>query len=92
MAKARTTYICQNCGTVHTRWVGKCEGCGQWNTIVEEDALGGIGGGPGKVPKKGRPVALTTLDGETEDAPRVATGIAELDRATAAASCAARPC
>lgn len=82
MAKARTTYICQNCGTVHTRWVGKCEGCGQWNTIVEEDALGGIGGGPGKVPKKGRPVALTTLDGETEDAPRVATGIAELDRAT----------
>ncbi|KQV43414.1 MULTISPECIES: DNA repair protein RadA [unclassified Rhizobium] len=82
MAKARTQFICQNCGTVHPRWVGKCEGCGQWNTIVEEDPMGGIGGGPGKTPKKGRPVALTTLSGEIEEAPRIATGISELDRAT----------
>jgi DNA repair protein RadA/Sms len=82
MAKARTQFICQNCGTVHPRWVGKCEGCGQWNTIVEEDPMGGIGGGPGKTPKKGRPVALTTLSGEIEDAPRITTGISELDRAT----------
>jgi DNA repair protein RadA/Sms len=82
MAKARTQFICQNCGTVHPRWVGKCEGCGQWNTIVEEDPMGGIGGGPGRTPKKGRPVALTTLSGEIEDAPRITTGISELDRAT----------
>ncbi|WP_349433714.1 DNA repair protein RadA [Pararhizobium sp. A13] len=82
MAKARTQFICQNCGTVHPRWVGKCEGCGQWNTIVEEDPMGGIGGGPGKTPKKGRPVALTTLSGEIEDAPRIQSGISELDRAT----------
>ena len=82
MAKARTQFICQNCGTVHARWVGKCEGCGQWNTIVEEDPMGGIGGGPGKTPKKGRPVALTTLSGEIEDAPRIQSGISELDRAT----------
>src|SRR5690606_35108102 len=82
MAKARTQFVCQNCGTVHNRWVGKCEGCGEWNTVVEEDPMGGIGAGPGKVPKKGRPVALTTLSGETEEAPRIRTGIAELDRAT----------
>ncbi|CAN7168526.1 DNA repair protein RadA [Pararhizobium sp. LjRoot255] len=82
MAKARTQFICQNCGTIHPRWVGKCEGCGQWNTIVEEDPMGGIGGGPGRTPKKGRPVALTTLSGEIEDAPRITTGISELDRAT----------
>jgi DNA repair protein RadA/Sms len=82
MAKARTQFICQNCGTVHARWVGKCEGCNQWNTIVEEDPMGGIGGGPGRTPKKGRPVALTTLSGEIEDAPRIMTGISELDRAT----------
>jgi DNA repair protein RadA/Sms len=82
MAKARTQFICQNCGTVHTRWSGKCDGCGEWNTIVEEDPMGGIGSGPGKVPKKGRPVALTALSGEIEEAPRIYTGIAELDRAT----------
>ncbi|MGR6431394.1 DNA repair protein RadA [Rhizobium sp. PAMB 3174] len=82
MAKPRTQFICQNCGTVHSRWAGKCDGCGEWNTIIEEDPTGGIGGGPGKTPKKGRPVALTTLSGEIEEAPRVQTGISELDRAT----------
>ncbi|MBD8553077.1 DNA repair protein RadA [Rhizobium sp. CFBP 8762] len=82
MAKAKTQFVCQNCGTVYTRWVGKCDGCGQWNTIVEEDPMGGIGGGPGKTPKKGRPVALTLLSGEIEEAPRIETGISELDRVT----------
>ena len=82
MAKARTQFVCQNCGTVHTRWSGKCDGCGEWNTIVEDDPMGGIGGGPGKVPKKGRPVALTSLSGEIEEAPRIQTGISELDRVT----------
>lgn len=82
MAKARTQFVCQNCGAVHARWVGKCEGCGEWNTIVEDDPTAGIGGGPGRTPKKGRPVALTALSGEIEEAPRIPTGIAELDRAT----------
>lgn len=82
MAKAKTQFVCQNCGTLHSRWVGKCDGCTQWNTIVEEDLMGGIGGGPGKTPKKGRPVTLTTLSGEIEEAPRIYTGISELDRAT----------
>src|SRR6218665_3450058 len=82
MAKARTQFVCQNCGTVHSRWAGKCEGCGEWNTIVEEDPMGGIGSGPGKGPKKGRAVALTALSGEIEEAPRIHTGISELDRAT----------
>ncbi len=81
MAKSKTQFICQNCGAVHNRWAGKCEGCGEWNTIVEEDPMGGIGGGPGKTPKKGRPVALYNLSGESEQAPRIHTHIAELDRA-----------
>ena len=83
MAKARTQFICQNCGTVHTRWAGRCDACGEWNTIVEEDPTGGIGGGPGKqARRKGRAVALTTLSGDIEDAPRIVTGIAEFDRVT----------
>ncbi len=82
MAKARTQFICQSCGAVHNRWAGKCENCGEWNTIVEEDPMGGIGGGPAKTPKKGRPVALTALSGEIEEAPRIQTGISELDRVT----------
>ncbi|MBO6719287.1 MAG: DNA repair protein RadA [Rhizobiaceae bacterium] len=84
MAKSRVQFICQNCGTAHSRWAGKCDSCGAWNTLVEEGTAGGIGSGPQalKSARKGRPVALTTLSGEIEDAPRIATGIGELDRAT----------
>jgi len=83
MAKNRTTFICQNCGTVHPRWAGRCDSCGAWNTIVEEDNTGGIGGQPGAASsRKGRTVALASLSGEAEEAPRVSTGIAELDRVT----------
>lgn len=34
--KPKTTYYCQNCGTQHSKWMGQCNSCGEWNTIVEE--------------------------------------------------------
>lgn len=83
MAKNRIQFICQNCGSTHSRWAGKCDGCGEWNTLVEEGTSGGIGSGPGKMAmRKGRAVALTTLSGEIEEAPRIQSGISELDRVT----------
>ncbi|MGB1248257.1 MAG: DNA repair protein RadA [Chitinophagales bacterium] len=36
MAKAKTIFVCQSCGSIHGRWQGKCNGCNEWNTIVEE--------------------------------------------------------
>ena len=36
MAKTKTTFFCQNCGTQYAKWVGKCGACNEWNTIVEE--------------------------------------------------------
>ncbi len=36
MAKTKTTFFCQNCGTQHAKWMGQCSACGEWNTIVEE--------------------------------------------------------
>src|SRR5688572_29351293 len=84
MAKPRIQFMCQACGAAHQRWAGKCDACGEWNTLVEEGTAGGIGGGPAALrsSRKGRAVALTTLSGDIEDAPRIASGIAELDRAT----------
>ena len=84
MAKGRNSFICQNCGAVYPRWSGKCEACNGWNTIVEENVSAGIGGGPMArlAKRKGRPVALESLVGETEDAPRIKSGISELDRVT----------
>jgi len=36
MSKVKTTFFCQNCGTQHTKWLGQCHACKEWNTIVEE--------------------------------------------------------
>ncbi len=36
MAKIKTTFFCQNCGTQYAKWQGQCNACKQWNTIVEE--------------------------------------------------------
>ncbi|UIJ70312.1 DNA repair protein RadA [Aurantimonas sp. HBX-1] len=82
MAKPKLSFICQNCGSVTARWQGKCEACGEWNTIVEENSAGGIGGGPqGSSRRRGRPSALLPLSGEMEEAPRIISKIDELDRA-----------
>ena len=36
MAKTKTTFFCQNCGTQFAKWQGQCTACKEWNTIVEE--------------------------------------------------------
>jgi DNA repair protein RadA/Sms len=82
MARRTLTYVCQNCGAVHGRWQGKCDGCGEWNTLSEEGAGAASAPGPGRAPRKGRRIALEPLAGETQQAPRLASGIGELDRVT----------
>ncbi|HEV7952071.1 MAG TPA: DNA repair protein RadA [Candidatus Saccharimonadales bacterium] len=39
MAKIRTQFICQNCGASYPKWTGKCDNCGEWNTLVEQAAV-----------------------------------------------------
>jgi DNA repair protein RadA/Sms len=81
MAKRGPSFVCQNCGTAHSRWQGKCEGCGEWNTLMEEgDAAAPVAAG--RRVGKGRPFALEPLSGEAQNAPRLPSGIAELDRVT----------
>ncbi len=81
MAKRTPTFICQNCGASSSRWQGKCDSCGDWNTLVEEGAAA-AGPMPGRAARKGRLFALEPLAGETHDAPRLPSGIAEFDRVT----------
>src|SRR5271157_1493350 len=80
MAKFRSSYVCQNCGAITQRWQGKCESCGEWNTIIEEAAALGVGGAAARRGSTGRPFPLEDLAGASKPEPRVATGIAELDR------------
>ena len=82
MAKARSQFICQNCGTVFNRWNGKCDSCGEWNSLVEENTASGIGASPRAKAQKGHAISLVPLSGEIDEAPRISTGIGELDRVT----------
>ena len=79
MAKGSISYVCQACGAVHSKWSGKCDACGGWNTITEEGAPPPIGG-DARRRARGRPFALEDLKTEDEAPPRRATGIAEFDR------------
>src|SRR3970040_749861 len=80
MAQTSRAFVCQACCAVTARWSGKCASCGEWNSIIEETAPSGspalvaIRGG------KGRLAAFETLAAPTLEAPRLPTGIAELDR------------
>ncbi len=80
MAKSRSSYVCQNCGALTQRWQGKCESCGEWNTIIEEGAALGIGAASARKGASGRAFALEDLSGEHAAEARIVTGIGELDR------------
>ncbi|AQX18550.1 MULTISPECIES: DNA repair protein RadA [unclassified Bartonella] len=82
MVRNRLQFICQDCGTVHSRWAGKCHSCGNWNSLTEEGTNSGVGSGPPKNIRKGHIVTLTSLSGDIENVPRIHSGIAELDRVT----------
>lgn len=79
MAKIITKYVCQSCGYVSPRWVGKCPNCSEWNTFVEEAPS------PLKLSRKSsgaasrvEPVSLEHID--KDEIQRAHTGITEFDR------------
>ncbi|OYU18027.1 MAG: DNA repair protein RadA [Rhodobacteraceae bacterium PARR1] len=77
MSKSSPAFTCTACGAVHRKWIGKCDGCGAWNTIVEEAPLSS---GPKSMGAKGRTIPLSTLSTEEAPPPRAASGMEELDR------------
>ena len=79
MAKSKSIYSCTECGATSPKWQGQCPGCGEWNTLVEsvaEKASGHRFESPAPV---ARPRNLAEI--EARESERIATGIAEFDRA-----------
>lgn len=82
MAKSKTAYVCQNCGGVTSRWMGKCESCGEWNTITAETVEGGPPKSLGST-KKSKTLDLSDLRVEEgRKITRHITGLNEFDRVT----------
>src|SRR5258707_1900383 len=83
MAKSTLSFVCQNCGAAYNRWQGKCESCGEWNTLAEEDTTGATSMPVSiRSKRRGRTFKLESLTGKSQDAPRLSSGMVELDRVT----------
>ena len=78
MAKDRARYVCQGCGAVHPKWQGRCDGCGEWNTLVEE-AVQAAPGPAGKL-GRGKGLEFVGLKGQSAPPARHVTAMAEFDR------------
>jgi DNA repair protein RadA/Sms len=82
MARADSIYVCQSCGSTHSKWAGRCSDCGEWNTLVEETPSAPLGtqASAAKRRSKSARLELVDLGAETPETPRLISGIAELDR------------
>jgi DNA repair protein RadA/Sms len=79
----RTTYVCSECGHESPGWHGRCPGCGDWNTLVEERGAPSASAGKASSGRRSgvralRPVPLAEVDAPALS--RLSTGIGELDR------------
>ena len=78
---SKSQFVCQSCGAAHNKWSGRCDACGEWNTLVEEMLSAPPGGL--KAPKGSKAQSkteFTALNGEQEPPARIIMGVDELDR------------
>ncbi len=78
MAKSKTVFFCTNCGNETLKWMGRCPGCGAFNTMQEhvEKPVNGRGSAPAGISRAPQPISEVSVDTET----RFFTGMGELDR------------
>ena len=83
MAKSKAKFVCQNCGTSYVKWAGRCDNCGEWNTLLEQEvpteaeaksalARGAVSG------KKLDAVSINAIE-PSDAGSRLKTGFLELD-------------
>ena len=80
MAKTKTVFFCTACGNETPKWVGRCPGCGAWNTLEEHIEKPAAPGRPKSAPvgMSRRPQPISQVDTDAEI--RFSTGMGELDR------------
>src|SRR5436190_11425558 len=87
MAKIRTQFLCNSCGSVHPKWMGKCPDCGTWDSLEEyktptpdarKPGAFAPGAATGDLARGAQPLPINDID--SDDSPRTPTGISEFDR------------
>lgn len=81
MAKTHVSFICNSCGAVQARWMGKCPDCGGWDTLEEHREAAGAKAGVKHIQAESAvAVSIRSVDTKASSIDRLATGIGELDR------------
>src|SRR5688500_9387926 len=87
MAKARVQFLCNHCGSVHPKWMGKCPDCGTWDSLEEykaptPDARASLrataSSQTGDITHGAEAIAIHDID--ESETPRMASGVGEFDR------------
>jgi len=89
MAKSSSSYICQSCEEAHAKWQGQCNGCGAWNTLVEqmvEKSSGKVSKSTKKIKNKNILVKFSEVDSTEGFKKRISTKIGEFDRVLGSSS------
>jgi len=81
VVKSKTLFICQNCGASYPKWVGKCDNCEQWNTLVEQAPVSVGKSAVSKSESSGKVLNVQTMRSisKGENSKRLTTGFADLD-------------
>src|SRR5688572_16630779 len=79
MVKLKTQYVCQNCAASYPKWAGKCDNCGEWNSLVEQ--MPQNSGKSAVARSSGRVLSPQTMQSivTDEQSMRLSTGIDDLD-------------
>ncbi len=83
MPRGKTSFVCRECGYASPGWLGRCPGCGSWNTIVEEVVPPSVprgSGTRGAGPPPAAPAPLRLSDVDLGAQTRIDTGLSEFNR------------
>lgn len=81
MVKVKTQFVCQQCGMSYSKWAGRCENCGEWNTLVEQEASSVAQSSVAKAGTSGKKLKVEALHSteKSKDTHRISTGINDVD-------------
>jgi DNA repair protein RadA/Sms len=71
MAKSQLRFVCQACGSAYGKWSGRCDNCGEWNSLAEETVAAPLPGAKGAGLPKGRAGRLVPLKGDEAPLKRI---------------------
>jgi len=81
MVKSRTKFVCQNCGASYPKWIGKCDNCGEWNSLVEQAPVSAGKSVVSRSGSSGKVLSVQTMRSisSKENSKRLLTGFSDLD-------------